>query len=142
MKGPIQSVEASYFVHETEDPEKVRRAVAWALATESEPKTEQLEGHHENAILRVTFHLVGEDAARAFGAMVKKMPGHARGEVSARIGSFIDDHSALFLRFDKQRLVTGTLALGSRDSVRVKVKPRGFMIKGGAERFYRGLLDG
>ena len=142
MRNPIQSVEVSYLIHETEDAEKIGRAVLGVFASASEPTIERLEGHHGNGILRATVHLLGEDAARAFDEMVKKMPGAVKAEVMAQLGSFIDQHSALFLRFDKQRLVSGSLALGSGDSVRVKLKPRAFMIKGGAERFYGGFFGG
>jgi RNA binding exosome subunit len=63
-------------------------------------------------------------------------------DVLSEIASHVDEHSALFLRFDKQGLVAGSLRLGSADAVRVKVKPRGFIPKGGADAFYAGLLRG
>ena len=72
--------------------------------------------------------------------MVTMIPEGARKEVMADLPSYLDEHSSLFLRFDKQSLVKGRVALGSADVVRVKVKPRGFMMKGAATGFYRKLF--
>ncbi len=141
MKSPIQSLEVSYLIHETEDHERVKRAVQAVLGSTPEPTVERLEGHHGNGILKATVHVTGDVAASAFEEVLKRMPGPVREEVVANIGSLVDQRSALFLRFDKQLLVSGTLALGSGDPVRIKVKPRGFM-KGGADSFYRGLFGG
>ncbi|MDE1853111.1 MAG: hypothetical protein KGI38_05095 [Thaumarchaeota archaeon] len=140
MKGPIQSVEVSYLLHQTEDPVKVQAAVGDLLGVKSGPETESLEGHFGNEIVRARFHLTGEDAEAAFKGLVSRMPGGMKKEIAAGISAFLDEHSAFFLRLDKQRLVGGSLALSGGDSVRIKVKPRIFMLKGGARQFYLGLL--
>jgi RNA binding exosome subunit len=142
LKGPIQSVEATYLVHATEDAEKVGGAVAKLLGAASEPVVESLEGHFGNRILRGRLHLTGEEAARAFESLVALMPQGMRDEVVADIGPYLDEHSALFLRLDKQKLVSGSVALGTGDAVRLKVKPRVFQLKGGAPRFYAQLIGG
>jgi RNA binding exosome subunit len=142
LKGPIQSVEVSYLVHATEDQKKVEEALDRLLAVEVQPVIERLEGHFGNEILSVKLHLTGEEAAKAFQNVVASLSKHLRAELVANVGAFLDEHSALFLRLDKQRLVSGTLALGSGDSVRLKVKPRLFHVKGGATEFYANLIGG
>ena len=142
VKGPIQSVEVTYLVHATEDSGKVGTAVAQLLGVASEPMVEQLEGHFGNTIAKVRFHLTGEEAARAFERVVQKMQPTVRQEIIDDVGAFLDEHSALFLRFDKQRLVAGSLTLASADPVRMKVKPRVFLVKGGAPHFYSQLIGG
>ncbi len=142
LRGPIQSVEATCLVHATEDPPKVEAALEGLLGTQATPLFEKLEGHFGNEILRAKLHLTGDDASRAFERLVSRLPAGVRSELLANLSSYLDEHSALFLRFDKQSLVSGSVALGSADSVRVKVKPRGFMLKEGAASFYARLLGG
>ncbi len=142
MKGPIQSVEVAYLVHATEDPMKVEAAVAELLGVEFQPETEQLEGHFGNQITKVRAHLTGEVATQAFRALLARMHQGLRKEIVEDIGSLLDEHSALFLRFDKQLMVKGILSLATGDAVRVKVKPRGFMVKGGAAQFFSQLIGG
>jgi len=103
---------------------------------------ERLEGHFGNEILSVRLHLVGEEANLAFQGVVARLPKDLKVGLLENIGAHLDEHSAFFLRLDKQRLVAGTLALGSGDSVRLKVKPRLFLLKGGAAEFYARLIGG
>jgi len=142
LKGPIQSVEVSYIVHATEDPQTLARAVSTLLSVDARPEEERMEGHFGNAITRVRYHLTGKDAARALGSIVTHLPAPTKDRLERDIGELVDEHSALYLRFDKQRLVTGTLEEGTGDSVRIKVKPRGFLLRGGAKEFYSKFLFG
>jgi len=140
MKGPVQSVEVSFFVHATEDLEKVEARVTESLKIEGAPEVEELEGHFGNGIRRVTYHLVSEEAAKVFATMSKDLADEARGTLVAELDEHVDEHQALYLRLDKQGLMEGRLELGSDDAVRVKVKPRLFSLKGGARRFYLEAL--
>lgn len=142
MKGQIQSVEVTYFVHGTEDPDKLGEAAARLLGPESVPETELLEGHFGNKIARVRIRLVGDAAESGVRRIFSMMPRELKRQVRADLGSYLDEHSALFLRFDKQQLVQGGLALGSGDPVRVKVKPRLFRIRSGAGEYYGRLMEG
>jgi RNA binding exosome subunit len=135
-------VEVTYFVHATEDAERLERALAGFLGRGGAPSLDRLEGHFGNEILRAKLHLTGDEAEGAFGSMVSRIPEGVLKEVMADLPAHLDEHSALFLRFDKQSLVRGSVALGSTDPVRVKVKPRGFVMKGGAAGFYRRLMGG
>jgi len=140
VKGVIQSLEVTYFVHATEDQEKIGKAVAGMLGQEPDTQTEVLEGHFGNQILGARVHLTGEEAGSAFNHLVGSFPAGVLQQVLTELESHLDEHSALFVRLDKQNLVSGTVSLGTSDPVRVKVKPRAFLIKGGAVNFYNRLL--
>ncbi|MDA4125688.1 MAG: hypothetical protein OK452_00580 [Thaumarchaeota archaeon] len=142
MKGPIQSVEVTYLIHATEDEKKVEEAVGRVLAVKAQPVIERLEGHYGNEILSVRLHLTGDEAARALESLVERLPKDLKAGFLTNIGAFVDEHSSLFLRLDKQKLVSGTLALGSGDSVRLKVKPRLFLLRGRAAELYASLIGG
>lgn len=132
----------TWLVHATEDGEKIGGAVARLFGASAPPRVERLEGHFGNEILKARVHLTGEEAARATRSLFSALPGAVKAAIVADLDRFVDEHSALFLRLDKQALVTGSLALGSGDPVRVKVKPRLFIVKGSAPQFYSGLMGG
>jgi RNA binding exosome subunit len=140
LKGPIRSLEATYLIHATEDPEKVAAAVAEMLSSSAPAQVDDLEGHYGNRITMVRIHLTGDDAGRAFDRIKSRLAGEQRAELVGNLGRYLDEHSALFLRFDKQCLVRGTLSLESADPVRVKVKPRPFLLGRDAVTFYSSLL--
>jgi RNA binding exosome subunit len=142
LKGPIQSVEVTYLVHATEDKMKVEGAVGRLLGITIQPVVERLEGHFGNEILSVKLHLTGEEAAKAVKSVITSLPDDVRAELVANTSEYLDEHSAFFLRLDKQRLVSGILAIGAGDSVRLKLKPRLFLVKGGAPEFYAKLIGG
>ena len=142
VKSQIQAVEVAYFVHGTEDPEKLGKAVAALIGLAPTQDGESLEGHFGNRIIVMKVRAVGDEAESAARRVFASMPREMKKEILSGLGSFVDDHSALFLRFDKQLLVQGRLARGSGDPVRVKVKPRLFRIRSGAPEFYRSLMEG
>jgi RNA binding exosome subunit len=142
VKSQIQAVEVAYFVHVTEDPEKLGKAVAALVGLAPTQDGEPLEGHFGNRIIVMKIRAVGDEAESAARRVFASMPREMKREILSGLGSFVDEHSALFLRFDKQLLVQGRLAMGSGDPVRVKVKPRLFRIGQGALEFYRNLLEG
>jgi RNA binding exosome subunit len=137
----IQSVEVSCFMHATEDDAKVKKSIRGLLATEEEPTEEVLEGHYGNKIVHATWHLTGDDAWTAFRGVAEALGKEGREEVLRNLSAHTDEHGALYLRINKQTLVRGTAMLSSSDPVRVRVKPRGFMMKGTPEQFYGRLLE-
>jgi RNA binding exosome subunit len=140
LKGAIQSVEVSYLVHMTEDQRRLASAVKSLVASEAEPEAQELEGHFGNKIVAVRLRLTGEDAAGALHSISKNLPWGEMKALLGSLGDYVDEHAALFLRFDKQRLVEGTVAMGTADAVKVKVKPRAHLVHGGAVEFYGRLL--
>ena len=141
MKSRIQSVEVNYFVPATEDPGRLEKALAGLLGKEVPLEAEPMEGHFGNEITRMRAHVTGAEAEAALRRVFSMMPRGLGLEVAASLGSLVDEHSSLFLRFDKQLLVQGKLAPGSGDPVRVKVKPRLYQMGSAAPEFYRRLLE-
>jgi RNA-binding protein len=137
----IQSIEVSCFVHATEDEARVKDAVKAFFRIEKEPTDESLEGHFGNRIVHTTWHLTGEDAWRVFLRLVEVIGKDGRAEVLRDLASLTDDHGALYLRINKQCLMRGTALFSSSDPVRVRVKPRSFMMKGSPAQFYGRLLE-
>ena len=142
MKGPIQSIEVSYIVHATEDPQTLAKAVSTLLSVDAVPEEEPMEGHFGNAITRVRYHLTGKDAAAALGNIAAHLPPLTKDRLKRGIGELVDEHFALYLRFDKQRLVVGSLEEGTGDPVRIRVKPRAFLLRGAVKEFYSKILFG
>jgi RNA binding exosome subunit len=140
LKGPIQSVEISYLVHATEDPAKVGGAVQGILGISSPPVTQILEGHFGNKIIHAKHHLTGDAASSALSNLANAMSIEAKDELLGDLDQMIDDHEALYIRLDKQSFLTGKLALAKEDPVRVRVKPRLFLMRGEAREFFRNAL--
>ena len=136
MKGAIQSLDVSYILHATEDADKVSVAVRTLVGEGATPELEEMEGHFGNSIRKVSLHLHGEEATEAFTRLTARMPESLRSSVAEDIDECVDEHSSLYLRFDKQRLVQGEVAAGYDDAVRFKVKPRAFLVHGHAKDFF------
>ena len=142
MDRPIVSVEVTYLIHATEDEGKVEAALTKLFGMPLVASKDSLLGHFGNPITMGRVHLTGDEAASAFGSLVSALPRGVRREVALDIGSHIDEHMALYLRLDKQRLVSGSVALGEDDAVRIRVKPRMHVLRGGAREFYLSQLEG
>ena len=140
MKGPVQSVEVTYFVHATEDPVKLSAAVSSMLSVATSPDEERMEGHYGNPITRVRYHITGDAAAGVLEGIAARLGSDARSRMRRSLAELLDEHSDLYLRFDKQRLVEGSLEEGTGDAVRVKVKLRRYLVRGGVMEFYLRVL--
>ena len=140
MKGPIQSVEVSYIVHATEDESKVGTAVDGLFSVKGEVAKKPLEDHHGNPIVSVKLRFIGADAASAFDDLLVKLSASAREEIAKGIEGMMDEHSSLYLRLDKQAIMTGKLVVGLADAVHFKVKPRLFAVRGRPLDMFLGLL--
>ena len=142
MKPPIASLEVTYLIHATEDERKVEAAVERLLGLAPAFERDALIGHFGNRIVRTKAHLTGEAAVSAFKHLVMSLPPDVRSALARELGAHVDEHSTLYLRLDKQQLVSGSPELGTTDAVRVKVKPRLHALKGGALEFYARELEG
>jgi RNA binding exosome subunit len=142
LKPPIQSLNIAYLVHATEDFTKIQKEVDKVLGAHAMPTQERMVGHFGNEIVRAEIQVTGETAWAACRTLFSKMGAEQKKEIGDNLTQFLDEHSSMFLRFDKQALITGSLQLGSVDSLRVKIKPRKFSMKGSAVSFYADLLKG
>ncbi len=140
MKKEIQSVEISCFIHATEDLERVSRTLEERFGLSAPPQLEDLEGHFGNRIISVRYHLTGEEATTAFRGIASFMGSERIRELLAGIELALDEHKALFIRLSKQDLLRGSAVLSQVDPIRIKVKPRGYMLMDDAGRFYTRLL--
>ena len=140
MKAPIQSVEVGYLVHATEDQARIQKGAEWVLGQPADPELESLEGHFGNEIIRARIHLTGQAAWDAFHSILSRMDERLVQDIAMDVESYMDEHHSMILSFDKQALVGGSLVPGSRDAVKVKIKPRAYMVRGGAPSFFQGLL--
>ena len=139
MKGAIQTLDVSYLLHATEDAQKVADAVR-GLVGDAPFESEDMEGHFGNSITKVSIHLHGEDATKVFMRLMARMPRALGESVAKDIDRLIDEHSSLYLRFDKQRLVKGEIATGYEESIRLKIKPRAYFVHGHARDFFLSQL--
>lgn len=132
----------TYLVHATEDFDKIQKEVDKVLGAAAKPTVERMVGHFGNEIVRAELQVTGETAWATCRTLFSKIGPRQKKEIGDNLAQFLDEHSAMFLRFDKQALMTGSLRLGSVDSLRVKIKPRKFLVKGGAVSFYENLMNG
>ena len=140
MKGAIQSLDVSYLLHATEDDGKVAAAVRGLLEGNTPFESEELEGHFGNSIRKVSVHLHGEEATRVFVRLIARMPESLREALAKDIDGLVDEHSSLYMRFDKQRLVQGEIGAGYEEAIRLKVKPRAHLMRGPARDFFLSQL--
>jgi RNA binding exosome subunit len=143
VSSSVQSIEVSYFIQMTEDEEKVRKAVAGLLGGDFPEERQEAEGHHGNTILWVRVHLTGDEAEAALRRMVSRLEPEDRKAILGDLGAVLDEHGALYIRLSKQVLVMrGSAVLASSDPIRVKVKPRSYVMKRDPEGFYSRLFEG
>ena len=142
MPSDLQSLEISYFIQATEDEERVRKAVEAMVGRELPEERQEAEGHHGNPIVWVRHHLTGDQAVAGLRGIVSRMGEDERKAILDDLTPMLDEHNALFLRLSKQVLVMkGAAVLASSDPVRVKLKPRSYLVKGDPAGFYERLLE-
>jgi RNA binding exosome subunit len=143
MSSAVQSLEVSYFIQMTEDEEKVRRAVAAMVGGEIAEERQEAYGHHGNKIVLVRLHLTGDGAEAALSQIISHIDPEERRAILGDLEAVTDEHNALYIRLSKQVLVMrGSAVLASSDPVRVKVKPRSYIVKRDPEGFYARLFGG
>ena len=119
------------FAHETEDPGKVRQALATAAQGAEVAWSETpVEGSHKNRILILEGELRSNAAAkRLFQGLARDDPGgfeRVRGEAERRV----DEHLNFHLRLDKQEACLGRVMLAQdEDAIVVRGKIRFFGAK-------------
>jgi RNA binding exosome subunit len=143
MSSAVQSLEVSYFIQMTEDEEKVRRAIAAMVGGDLPEERQEAQGHHGNKIVWVRLHLTGDVAEAALRQIISRIDPGERRAILGDLGAVVDEHDALYIRLSKQVLVMrGSAVLASSDPIRVKVKPRSYVVKRDPEGFYARLFEG
>lgn len=142
MSSTVQSLQVSYFLQMTEDEGKVKKAVASLLGADYPEERQLADGHFGNSIVWVRHHLTGREAEAALRSIVSRIAEADRRAIVGHLDESIDEHKALYIRLSKQVLVmNGSGVLAGSDPIRVKVKPRSFVVKGDPEGLYARLLE-
>jgi len=120
------------FVHETEDPDRVRRALRHAAhARDVEPEETVAEGSHGNRIRILEAEVRSAKAERElFAALARDDPaGYARVLDEAR--KRVDEHLNFFVRLDKQAAYAERTVLATDDdAITVRARLRSFPTPG------------
>jgi RNA binding exosome subunit len=138
----IQALEVTCFVQATEDPVKLRGAIEGGLDIQQLPEEEVLEGHFGNGIVRLRWHLTGDEAWRSFHTLMTLLGRDGRNQLLGDLEACLDEHGAMYVRLSKQSMMGGMAEFSSSDPIRIKVKPRSFMMGGPPAQFYERVVEG
>jgi hypothetical protein len=83
-------------------------------------KIQNLKGHFDNPITTLQAKLTKKEARNFMERLISELPREQRKELLASLEERIHN-SALHLRLDKQRLISGKLELNEKDPVKVKI---------------------
>lgn len=123
------------FAHETEDPDRVRRALLNAAHAKVEPEETLVEGSHGNQIRILEADVKSAKAERdLFAALARDDPeGFARVEDEA--AKRVDEHLNFFVRLDKQAALDERTVLATDDdAITVRARLRSFPTPGADAR--------
>ncbi|MBS7247774.1 MAG: RNA-binding domain-containing protein [Candidatus Jordarchaeales archaeon] len=119
----LSSVEFEAFVHSTEDPEKVLKALLFLLDNKGEVKREKVRGHYGNEVIIYRVKLSGKGAKEVVDRLASLMREEDRKRLGGQLDLRHNGHGNLYLRFDKQKAYLGEVHLSDyEDVVKVKVK--------------------
>jgi RNA binding exosome subunit len=131
----FSSVTISFFIHSTEDEERLLSLVQSKLGLEGEEfSKERITGHFGNEIVSVKGHVIGSRAqivaSQIFGSLSKV----ARTSIRTELEKSLDEHDALYLRLDRQSLQEPSISLSDEEPIRIKLKP---MSRGGGRELIK-----
>ncbi|MFH0897284.1 MAG: RNA-binding domain-containing protein [Candidatus Bathyarchaeota archaeon] len=128
-KNPRQSVriEVSLFIHATEDPEKVLKAVKniFQLGHDEDIEFERsnLMGYHKNTITMLKIIIREKVRVAAFlKNLFKKLEAQDKTNLCLEFKEYIDSEGTLYMRLDKQEALNGKIRFCSVDPIHVKIK--------------------
>jgi len=123
---PIAFVEISFFVHATEDENKVTEAVRHLLPTAKTEnivfKRTSLRGHHGNPIAFFEAKTKEKEIVRAVVENLSLGLSPLDKESMFREVELHVEKGNLYLRFDKQAAFQGQFKLGVSDPIRVRLR--------------------
>jgi RNA binding exosome subunit len=124
-KSSLASAEVKFFVHATEDEERVLQQVSKTFRIPEEKfERSKLEGHFGNPIVSLRAHVTGTDAERVANGLAHLFEDLEKDRLLVNMTRQIDEHGALYLRVDKQSLFAEGLVQSQVHAVRIKIKPR------------------
>jgi RNA binding exosome subunit len=113
-----KSAEVSFHLHETEDGDKVGRAMKESLGI-GNITTQTLRGHNGNVILDNRASLSQPEAEALLDRVLGGLASTDRARLTRELGQHIDEKGTFFVRLDKQEIVQGHIAIGDSDAVRI-----------------------
>lgn len=130
---PLRQVSLRAFVHATEDPQRVREALAFvagydlgeskqAQVFEKELEESTSQGHFRNPISILELPLRRSAQVRAFWRRVLETP-EVRGRLASDVERRLDEELSFWFRLDKQEAARGRLSVADgQDVVLVRTK--------------------
>ncbi len=123
----VGGIEISFFVHATEDLDKVIETVQTVipeeLMGEAVFERDDLRGHHGNPIISFKTTIKNKKIATALVEMlVAELREEDRGHLRQYIKEHLDRSGNLYLRMDKQAACRGEIRLGQSDPIHIRVK--------------------
>ena len=119
--NPKIEITVDVIVHATEDITKFFDTFEELFQIKQEDfNIQNLKGHYDNPITMLQAKLAKNNAKNFLNKLISDLPKSRRLELIETIEERIHN-SAFHLRLDKQKLATGKLDLGEKDSVKVKL---------------------
>lgn len=128
-KNPRQAllVEVSLFIHATEDPEKVLKAVKNVFpveyAEDIEFEKSNLQGYYKNPITTLRVIIRENVRVAAFlKNLLRRLEERDRTLLFSELEKYSDSKGTLYLRLDKQEAFQDKIRLCSADPIHVKIR--------------------
>jgi RNA binding exosome subunit len=123
MNVRLESAVVSFYLHATEDPNKVLDAIDKNLGI---PRNlfsmQRMLGHFGNEITVYEALISDMQVQNLFEKIVRSLSASDRYELSSSLESRIERNLFLHLRLNKQRLVLGFIELGDSDPIKLKFR--------------------
>jgi RNA binding exosome subunit len=141
--GFVNNVELSVISYATEDEEKVERALRNLMPPEFDAKVtrQRLKGYYNDPITRILVKVTKrKEATRVMRQILGLVSTLDQTRLLDEVDKRTDDAGSLYLRFEKQRALSGVAVLNENDPVRVKIK---FYVPHGesTDTFIRSILE-
>jgi len=121
----FSSVTVSFFIHSTEDEDRLMEMVRKRLGLEEDEITrEKAVGYFGNEIISIRAHIIGDRAQATSLRIIRLLSKSARTLILSEIEKSLDEHDALYLRLDRQSLKDDFLSISDEEPIRIKLKPK------------------
>lgn len=127
QRSPVSYINISFFVHATEDREKVLKAVSNCFPSIDFSKIsfvcDSLYGHYRNPIIFFETRIKDKELIKnMINDLSSKMSQESKSSLSSELDKYVGEDGSLYLRFDKQSSYNGVLRLCSSDPIRIKIR--------------------
>ncbi|MBC7091320.1 MAG: hypothetical protein H5T50_05360 [Nitrososphaeria archaeon] len=141
IKGSFQiNVEMSFFVHATEDKQKLFDKIKLIFNLSSETFKENVfEGHYGNPIIKYTIYLKGSLAKHVLKLIFKNLDPVDKNLLLESIEKRIDEHKNLYLRVEKSGLFKNFFKLDGSNVIHFKLSPKNKNVKN-VKDFYKNFI--